>query len=162
MLDSRLHYSYCALRIAFGASAFASGLYTLQTSGLIPRISGAIQLGAGVLVFTPLTGVAARVLTSWLLLIALKLLLAGGPYETAACDVVLAAGAFALARFTTVNEAPSEPRPARDRSAGTGVEAHRIPMSVCRLQRSIAKADARSDARGRGTAPSPSPPDATV
>jgi hypothetical protein len=131
MLDRRLSFAYCALRLGLGVSAFASGLYTLHASTDLPRLTGAIELGAGILIFTPLSGVAARLLTGWLLLLALKLLMAGGSYDTAAGDVMLAAGAFALARFTTVNEAaPGEFTPTHHCTVDEGVVAHRNPMSV--------------------------------
>lgn len=131
MLDRRLSFAYWALRHGLGVSAFASGLYTLHASTALPRLTGAIELGAGILIFTPLSCLAARALTGWLLLLALKLWIAGGPYDTAAGDVVLAAGAFALARLTRVNEAaPREDRPAHYRAVEEGVVAHRNPMSV--------------------------------
>ncbi len=105
MLDARLGYSLWALRVAFGVQAVLFGLVRFNTPGTLTRLSGVVELGAGVLVFTPLTELAAYFLTGWLLLLALAAVGLEGAYGTAVCNVMLAAGAFALGRFTRLNEA---------------------------------------------------------
>ncbi len=103
MLDGRLDVSLWALRAALGTGAIAFGLEGFNMPGTLTRGGGLLQFIAGMLVFTPLTGWAATFLSGWWLLLALGAASAGTS-ALAACDVLLAAGAFALARLTGVNE----------------------------------------------------------
>jgi hypothetical protein len=104
VLPPRLGLALWALRTSFGTLAIASGLGRAHLASTPDRLAACLELGAGVLVFTPFTAAAASFLTGWLLLLALVSLLAGGPGDRAASDLVLAAGAFTLARLTRVNE----------------------------------------------------------
>lgn len=119
MLDARLGYSLWALRAVFGVQAVVFGLVRFNTPGALTRGSGIVELVAGVLVFTPLTELAAYFLTVWLVLLAVVAAGLESAYGIAVCDVMLAAGAFALARLTRLNEAegpflePQTGRPAR-------------------------------------------------
>ncbi len=119
MLDARLGFSLWALRLAFGASSIVSGLANFNTLATSTRVAGVVELVAGVLIFTPLTELAATFLTGWLLFLALRAAVPGGEWVLALCDVMLAAGAFALARFTRVNEAAAAREQFRGTNQGT-------------------------------------------
>ena len=104
MLDRRLATSLWALRLVVGVQAIAFGLQRWQLPGTAARLAGVVELVAGVLVFTPLTELAAIFLTGWLCLLALPAVVSGGGV-LGASNVLLAATAFALSRLTRVNEA---------------------------------------------------------
>ncbi len=122
MSDARLKHletPYWALRLAFGVVPIVAGLdkftnlltdWTQYLSPLAARllpfsastfmqIAGVIEITAGVLVLTKLTRLAAYVVAGWLVAIALNLLTTGHYFDVAARDVVMAVGAFALARL---------------------------------------------------------------
>ena len=66
-------------------------------------IVGIIEIGAGVLVLIrPRHG--ALVVCAWLVLIAFSLLAGGKSFDVAVRDVVMAVGAFALARLSEITE----------------------------------------------------------
>ena len=120
MLDARLGFSLWALRLTFGASSIVCGLANFNTLATSTRVAGVVELVAGVLIFTPLTELAAATfLTGWLLFLALRAAVPGGEWLLALCDVMLAAGAFALARFTRVNEAAAAREQFRGTNQGT-------------------------------------------
>ena len=104
MLDARLGLCFWCLRIACGVLPIVSGLEKFNAGGPWLRAAGVVELIAGILIFTAFTEVAAYFLTAWFLLLALQT--ASGPlaYELAVSDVLLAVGAFVLARLTRVNE----------------------------------------------------------
>lgn len=62
-------------------------------------IVGAIEIVAGVLVFTK-TKFGAYLVSVWLVLIALTLLLSGNYLDVAVRDIVMAIGAFSLAKLS--------------------------------------------------------------
>ncbi len=115
MLDGRLDGSLWAMRAALGTGAIGFGLERFNMPGTLARGGGLLEFIAGLLVFTPLTGRAATFLSGWWLLLALGAASARSP-ALAACHVLLAAGAFALARLTGLNEAERPGRPAVSRT----------------------------------------------
>jgi hypothetical protein len=83
-------------------------------------IVGTVEVLVGVLVLTKWTRYAAYIGSVWLVCIALNLLTTGKYFDIAARDVVMAVGAFTLAKLTEVREHAGQPsrqaadmRPAR-------------------------------------------------
>ena len=121
-MDSRLNAPFWALRIAIGAMAFLAGLdkffnllveWEKYVSPLLTKIvplsptalmhvAGVIEMIAGIAVLTGLTRIAAYIVSAWLVLIALSLLTTGHYFDVAVRDLVLAVGAFTLARLVEV------------------------------------------------------------
>jgi hypothetical protein len=66
-------------------------------------IVGVIELAVGISILTALPVVGSYVASAWLLLVAFNLAL-GGYFDVAVRDVVLAIGAFALARLIQVRD----------------------------------------------------------
>jgi uncharacterized membrane protein YphA (DoxX/SURF4 family) len=124
-MDSRLNAPFWALRIAIGAMAFLAGLdkffnllvdWEKYVSPVLTKIvplsptalmhaAGVIEMIAGIAVLTGLTRIAAYVVTAWLVLIALSLLTTGQYFDVAVRDLVIAVGAFTLARLAEVRGA---------------------------------------------------------
>jgi hypothetical protein len=67
-------------------------------------IVGVVELAVGISILTALPVVGSYVASAWLLLVAVNLTL-GGHFDVAVRDVVLAIGAFTLARLTQVRNA---------------------------------------------------------
>jgi uncharacterized membrane protein YphA (DoxX/SURF4 family) len=121
-MDSRLNAPFWALRIAIGAMAFLAGLdkffnllvdWEKYVSPVLTKIvplspaalmhaAGVIEMIAGIAVLTGLTRIAAYIVTAWLILIALSLLTTGQYFDVAVRDLVIAVGAFTLARLAEV------------------------------------------------------------
>jgi uncharacterized membrane protein YphA (DoxX/SURF4 family) len=138
-MDSRLNQSWWALKIAFGVVPMVAGLdkfFNLLTnweqylSPLVARVIpastfmhavGIIEIAAGLLVLSKLTRLGAYVVAAWLVGIALNLLGTGHYFDIAVRDLVMAVGAFTLARLSEVRAPATEvdrrrtevPRPAR-------------------------------------------------
>jgi uncharacterized membrane protein YphA (DoxX/SURF4 family) len=81
---------------------------------------GIVEVVVGILVLTKWTRYAAYIASAWLVCIALNLLSTGKYFDVAARDVLMAVGAFALAKLTEVKEhavqtssQPADLRPAR-------------------------------------------------
>jgi uncharacterized membrane protein YphA (DoxX/SURF4 family) len=135
MLDQRLDKSWWTLRLVYGLVPIVAGLdkftnlltdWTQYLSPLVVRalpfspqafmgIVGVIEIAAGILVLTRMTRIAAYVVSAWLVAIALNLLTTGRYFDVAVRDLVMAVGAFVLAKLTESREstAPSSDRPAR-------------------------------------------------
>ena len=118
-MDRRLDTPLRALQIALGLTAFLAGLdkffniladwgayMSPAIASLLPVSVGAfmgiigiieIVVGLTILVIAPRVG--AYVASVWLLLIAANLVM-GGHFDVAVRDVVMALGAFALAKLT--------------------------------------------------------------
>lgn len=112
-----LNQPYWILRVAFGVVPIVAGLdkYTnLLTNweqylnpvvaGLVPasvfmRVVGVIEIAAGALVLSKQTRLGAYVVAAWLVGIALNLLSSGRFLDVAVRDLVMAAGAFTLAKL---------------------------------------------------------------
>jgi uncharacterized membrane protein YphA (DoxX/SURF4 family) len=143
MLDQRLDKSWWTLRLVYGLVPIVAGLdkftnlltdWTQYLSPLVVRalpfspqafmgIVGVIEIAAGILVLTRMTRVAAYIVAAWLVAIALNLLTTGRYFDIAVRDLVMAVGAFVLARLTEVRESTvsSSDRPPR----GHGLEPSR-------------------------------------
>lgn len=112
------HTAYWALRLTYGLVPIVAGLdkftslltdWTRYLSpmlkGLLPvephtfmMVVGVIEIAAGALVLSKLTRIGAYVVSAWLVAIALNLLTTGD-YDVAVRDVVMAIGAFSLAKL---------------------------------------------------------------
>jgi uncharacterized membrane protein YphA (DoxX/SURF4 family) len=119
-MESRLNQSWWALKLAFGVVPIVAGLdkfFNLLTdweqylSPLVTRVVpastfmhavGIIEIAAGILVLSRLTRVGAYIVSAWLVGIALNLLTTGKYFDIAARDLVMAVGAFTLARLSEV------------------------------------------------------------
>ena len=130
-MDSRLNSAFWTLRIAFGLTAFLAGLdkylnlltnWEKYVSPLSPlpaatlmHIAGAIEIVVGLVVLAGFTRLGGYVVAVWLALIAVNLLTTGQYFDVAVRDLVMACGAFVLARL-------SEVRATSESSVG-----HRVP-----------------------------------
>lgn len=123
-MDSRINSLFWTLRIAFGLTAFLAGLdkfFNLLTDweqyasplvlNILPvsaatlmRVAGVIEMIAGIVVLAGLTRLGGYVVAAWLTLIALSLLTSGRYLDVAVRDLVMATGAFTLARLTEIRE----------------------------------------------------------
>lgn len=123
-MDQRLNSSFWTLRIAFGLTAFLAGLdkfLNLLTNweqyasplvldivplsaGTLMRVAGVIEIIVGIAVLAGLTRLGGYVVAAWLTLIALSLLTTGRYFDVAVRDLVMACGAFVLARLSEVRE----------------------------------------------------------
>jgi uncharacterized membrane protein YphA (DoxX/SURF4 family) len=121
-MDTRLNSVYWSLRIAFGLTALLAGLdkfFNLLTNwehyvgplilaivplsaGMLMRVAGVIEIIAGVTVLAGMTRLGGYVVAAWLTLIALTLVTSGRYFDVAVRDLVMAIGAFTLARVTEV------------------------------------------------------------
>ena len=123
-MDPRLNSAFWTLRIAFGLTAFLAGLdkfFNLLTNweqyasplvlGVLPlsasalmRTAGVIEMIAGIAILAGLTRLGGYVVAGWLTVIALSLLTTGQYFDVAVRDLVMACGAFTLARLSEVRE----------------------------------------------------------
>ena len=127
-MDSRIQSTYWTLRIAFGLTAFLAGLdkfFNLLTdwakytspllldlvplsAGALMRTAGVIEIVAGVALLAGVTRLFGYVVAAWLTLIALSLVTSGQFLDVAVRDLVMACGAYVLARLSEVRqESPS-------------------------------------------------------
>lgn len=123
-MDSRLTSAFWTLRIAFGLTAFLAGLdkfFNLLTNwekyvsplmldllplsaGALMRLAGVIEIIAGLAVLAGVTQLGGYVIAGWLTAIALSLLTTGQYFDVAVRDLVMASGAFVLARLSEVRQ----------------------------------------------------------
>jgi uncharacterized membrane protein YphA (DoxX/SURF4 family) len=125
-MDSRLNSAFWTLRIAFGLTAFLAGLdkyFNLLTNwekyvspwsplpaATLMHISGAIEIVVGLVVLAGFTRLGGYVIAAWLTLIAINLVTTGQYFDVAVRDLVMACGAYVLARLSEVratNESPA-------------------------------------------------------
>lgn len=126
-MNDHLHSTYWTLRIAFGATAFLAGLdkffnllanWESYVSPLVTRMvplspavlmrtAGVIEMIAGIIVLAGLTRIGGYVIAAWLTLIAVSLVTTGHYFDVAVRDLVMAAGAFTLAKISEIR--PSSP-----------------------------------------------------
>lgn len=117
MQSSTLNQPYWMLKVAFGVVPIVAGLDKFTNlltnweqylnpivSRMIPaeifmRAVGVIEVVAGVLVLSKMTRIGAYVVAGWLVAIALNLLSAGQYLDVAVRDLVMAVGAFTLAKL---------------------------------------------------------------
>lgn len=120
-MNSRLSAPWLALRLGIGLTATLAGLdkffnllanWSQYVSPLAAQmlpfstatfmgIVGVVEVAVGIAVLTAWTRLGAYVASAWLILVALNLALAGY-FDVAVRDVVMAIGAFTLARLTEV------------------------------------------------------------
>ena len=121
-MDPRVNSAYWTLRIAFGLTAFLAGLDKFTnlltdwekyasplvlrvlplSAGALMRISGVIEILAGLALLAGVTRLGGYVVAAWLALIAVNLVTTGQYFDVAVRDLVLACGAFTLARLSEV------------------------------------------------------------
>lgn len=121
-MDPRIDRIFWTLRIAFGLTAFLAGLdkfFNLLTNweqyasplvlSIVPlsasalmKTAGVIEMIAGIAVLAGLTRLGGYVVAAWLALIAISLVTSGRFFDVAVRDLVLAVGAFTLARVTEI------------------------------------------------------------
>ena len=117
MQSSTLNQPYWMLKIAFGVVPIVAGLDKFTNlltnweqylspivSRMIPaeifmRAVGIIEIIAGILVLSKMTRIGAYVVAAWLVAIALNLLSTGHYLDVAVRDLVMAVGAFTLAKL---------------------------------------------------------------
>jgi uncharacterized membrane protein YphA (DoxX/SURF4 family) len=136
-MDSRLTSAFWTLRIAFGLTAFLAGLdkfFNLLTNweqyasplvlrivplsaGALMRVGGVIEIVAGLAVLAGITRLGGYVVAAWLTMIALTLLTTGHYFDIAVRDLVMACGAFVLARLSEAREEVAAPAALRARAA---------------------------------------------
>ena len=124
LFGKKLNFSWWALRIGLGLTAFLAGLdkfFNLLTdwgkylSPLAVRILpfsgttilhcvGPIEMIVGLAILTRWTRIGAYVASVWLLAIALNLITAGAFFDIAVRDVVMAIAAFTLGSLTAARE----------------------------------------------------------
>jgi uncharacterized membrane protein YphA (DoxX/SURF4 family) len=130
-MDQRLQPAWWALRIGFGLTAFLAGFdkffglladWTMYLSPfmrsmsplspeLMMQIVGAIEMVVGIIILSGAwTRLGAYIVSAWLVLIAIALVTNGKYFDIAVRDVVMALGAFTLARLTEVREVVAVPR----------------------------------------------------
>jgi uncharacterized membrane protein YphA (DoxX/SURF4 family) len=122
-MDSRLNTPWLALRFGIGLTATLAGLdkfFNLLTdwsayvspiaAQMLPfptttfmGIVGIVELVVGLAILTGWTRLGAYVASAWLIAVALNLALAGY-FDIAVRDVVMAIGAFTLARLTELRQ----------------------------------------------------------
>ena len=128
-MNTRLTSSLLLLRIAIGLTAFLAGLdkfFNLLTSweqyasplvlSIVPlsattlmRAAGAIEMIAGVVILAGLTRLGGYVVSAWLALIAVNLVTTGHYFDVAVRDLVMACGAFVIARWISATLSSGEP-----------------------------------------------------
>jgi uncharacterized membrane protein YphA (DoxX/SURF4 family) len=126
-MDARLNGPFTVLRLTYGLVPIVAGLdkftnlltnWTQYLSPIVARIIpaatfmhlvGIIEIAAGIIVLSRLTRIGAFVVAIWLVAIAVNLLTTGRYFDIAVRDVVMAVGAFTLARLAEVRSAAEQP-----------------------------------------------------
>lgn len=121
-MDARIDRIFWTLRIAFGLTAFLAGLdkfFNLLTNweqyaspvvlsivplsaGALMRAAGVIEMIAGIAILAGLTRLGGYVVAAWLALIAVSLVTTGHFFDVAVRDLVMAIGAFTLAKVSEI------------------------------------------------------------
>ena len=115
-IENLLKFTFGIVPIAAGADKFLNLLtqwdnyISPSVAGLLPMdassfmmVVGVVEIIAGILVFTK-TRIGAYVVSAWLVLIALSLLFTWHHADVAVRDIVMAIGAFTLAKLTELGE----------------------------------------------------------
>ena len=129
MLANQLHKPYWILRVGYGAVPIVAGLdkftnlltdwkqylspwvQSVVPASAFMQAVGVIEIAAGLLVLSKLTRIGAYVVTLWLVGIALNLLTTGQFLDVAVRDLVLAGGAFTLAKLEEARASAVAPLP---------------------------------------------------
>jgi hypothetical protein len=77
-------------------------------------VAGVVEIAAGVIVLAGVTRLGGYIVAAWLSLIAVSLLTTGHYFDVAVRDLVMACGAFVLARLSEVRQ--QNPAPAISRA----------------------------------------------
>ena len=132
-MRKELESAWWLLRIGFGVVPALAGLDKIVRANLLAdwpayispvatavlpisgdvfmQIIGVIELIVGIAILTVATRLGAWVAAAWLLMIAVNLISTGRYFDVAVRDVVMAMGAYTLARLTEVREgAPAAAR----------------------------------------------------
>ena len=137
-MSERLNTAFWALRIGLGVGPFLAGLdkfFNLLTDWgqylsplverLLPvsgpvfmRFVGVVEMAVGLAILAGLTRLGGYVAMAWLLLIAGQLLTMGRFLDVAVRDVLMALGAFTLARLAEERAEAEEGAPEGSRSLG--------------------------------------------
>ena len=124
MQEKGIHSAYWALRIAFGVVPVVAGLdkftnflvdWRIYLSPLFERflpfsaptfmhLAGIVEIVVGFAILTSFTRWGAYAAAIWLLCIALNILSSGTHLDVAVRDIVMALGAYTLARLEEVRE----------------------------------------------------------
>jgi uncharacterized membrane protein YphA (DoxX/SURF4 family) len=118
-MDKQLDRSWWTLRLTFGLVPIVAGAdkftnllvdwkqYLSPVAANLPvsastfmMIVGVIEILAGVIVLSRFTRIGAYVVSAWLAGIALNLVTTGNYFDVAVRDLVMAIGAFTLAKLT--------------------------------------------------------------
>src|SRR6185369_8560659 len=117
------------LRVTFGVVPFLAGLdkffnlladwpryLSPAAQAILPvssetfmRVAGVIEMAVGLAILTGWTVIASYVAAAWLVAIALNLVASGHFLDVAVRDLVMATGAYTLARLTEAGEAARAP-----------------------------------------------------
>ena len=138
-MDHRINQIFWTLRIGLGAAAFLAGLdkffnllanwpryLSPLATQVVPvsaqtfmHVAGVIEMIAGLALLAGITRLGGYVVMAWLLAIAINLVTTGTYFDVAVRDVLMALGAFSLARLTEVRESAEATSfaPARARAA---------------------------------------------
>lgn len=111
-----LKFTFGIVAIVAGADKFTNLLtnwadyMSASETGMLPfsasvfmKIVGVIEIVAGILVLVK-PRIGAYVVSAWLVLVAISLLASGNHFDTAVRDLVMAAGAFTLAKLSGNDE----------------------------------------------------------
>ncbi|MBI2591638.1 MAG: hypothetical protein HYW34_03110 [Candidatus Brennerbacteria bacterium] len=69
----------------------------------IVNIVGIVEIAAGIIIFSQWTKIGSYIVSAWITVVALNLVM-NGAYDIAVRDLIIAAGAFVLAKFTIIKE----------------------------------------------------------
>lgn len=121
-MHDRLNVPFHALRIGFGLVPILAGLdkfiglladweaylspwiTAFVPASMFMKVVGVIEIAAGAAVLAGLVRIGGYVVAAWLVAIALNLLTTGRFFDIAVRDLVMALGAFTMARMAEVRE----------------------------------------------------------
>ncbi len=123
-MQKQITTSWLLLKYVFGLVPIVAGLdkftnilvdwtqYASPALGVLPisahslmMVVGVIEIVAGILVLTKYTRLGAYVVSAWLVAIAVNLITTGQYFDVAVRDLVMACGAFVLAKLTEARDA---------------------------------------------------------
>jgi|SRR5919198_2500199 uncharacterized membrane protein YphA (DoxX/SURF4 family) len=128
-IDRRIESARQVLRVAFGLVPFLAGLdkfFNLLTDwprylspaaeAILPvtgqtfmYFAGGVEMVVGLAILTRWTMIGSYVAAAWLVAIAVNLVASGKFLDVAVRDLVMATGAYALARLTEASESARSP-----------------------------------------------------
>jgi uncharacterized membrane protein YphA (DoxX/SURF4 family) len=128
VMNERVRSVWWLLRVVFGVVPIVAGLdkflnlladwdayLSPLAHSLLPfaaptfmKVVGVVEIAAGALVLSRFTRLGAYVVSAWLVAIAFQLATSGRYFDIAVRDLVMAVGAFALARLSEVRERAPE------------------------------------------------------